>query len=84
MPRAALVRFVSWQCLGWARRHGAKFEPTKYELIHFTRRPKKFDTKQKLRLGGTTREPNEAVKVLGLFLDPKLYIVESAQESHRG
>ena len=60
------------QCLGWARRHGAKFEPTKYELIHFTRRPKKFDTKQKLRLGGATREPNKAVRVLGLILDPKL------------
>jgi hypothetical protein len=55
--------------LDWARRHGVSFEPTKYELIHFTRRPKKFDTKQKLRLGETTRNPKEAV---GLHLDPNL------------
>ena len=25
------------KCQEWARRHGAKFSPEKYELIHFTR-----------------------------------------------
>jgi hypothetical protein len=25
-------------CLSWARRHGGKFAPNKYKLIHFTRR----------------------------------------------
>jgi hypothetical protein len=25
------------RCLDWAKRHGMKFAPTKYELIHFTR-----------------------------------------------
>jgi hypothetical protein len=24
----------------WVRRHGSKFNPQKYDLIHFTRRPK--------------------------------------------
>ena len=25
------------RCLDWAKRHGMRFAPTKYELIHFTR-----------------------------------------------
>jgi hypothetical protein len=60
------------RCLGWARRHGAKFEPSKYELMHFTRSPKKFNTKQELELGEVKIKPTEAVRVLGLHLDPKL------------
>jgi len=27
----------SW-CIAWAKRHGARFAPDKYQLIHFTRR----------------------------------------------
>jgi len=26
------------QCIAWAKRHGARFAPDKYQLIHFTRR----------------------------------------------
>lgn len=30
-------------CLKWAQRHGVSFAPRKYELIHLTRNPKKFN-----------------------------------------
>ena len=30
-------------CMEWARTHGAIFEPSRYELIHLARKPKRFD-----------------------------------------
>jgi hypothetical protein len=60
------------RCLEWAGRHGAKFAPEKYELMHLTRHPRKFDMTQTLRIGGTVKEPVEEVRILGLQLDPKL------------
>jgi hypothetical protein len=30
-------------CLEWARRYGATFAPEKYELIHLTRKPERFN-----------------------------------------
>ena len=59
-------------CLEWARRHGAKFAPEKYELMHLTQRPRRFDTTQALQLGEVTIKPTRAVRVLGLHLDPSL------------
>jgi Reverse transcriptase (RNA-dependent DNA polymerase)/Endonuclease-reverse transcriptase len=60
------------RCLRWAEKHGAKFAPEKYELIHLTRSPRRFDTTQTLRLGDVVKVPTDKVRVLGLHLDPKL------------
>ena len=39
-------------CEQWARRHDARFEPTKYELIHLTKTPKKFNIEEPVRIDG--------------------------------
>jgi Reverse transcriptase (RNA-dependent DNA polymerase)/Endonuclease-reverse transcriptase len=60
------------RCLKWAQRFGVKFEPSKYELMHFTRQPAKFNIRCCIRLGDIVKEPSQEVRILGLFLDPKL------------
>ena len=35
-----ILQRVHERCIEWARRHGTKFAPDKYELVHFTRRRK--------------------------------------------
>lgn len=60
------------RCLEWAGRHGAKFALEKYELIHLTRRLKWFDMTQTLRLSDIIKKLVQEVRVLGLYLDPRL------------
>src|SRR3984893_4015457 len=48
-----------------------KFAPMKYELIHFTR-SKRFNLKASIHLGGIEKAPNSEVRVLGIWVDPKL------------
>jgi hypothetical protein len=60
------------RCLDWARRYGASFAPEKYELIHLARRPKRFNMRAQLQLGELTKDPSTSVRVLGVWLDPKL------------
>ena len=59
-------------CLGWARRHGATFEPSKYELIHLTQSPNKFNLQKCITFGATTVHPKTEVWVLRVYLDPAL------------
>jgi hypothetical protein len=60
------------KCLEWAKRHGIHFAPSKYELIHFTRRRNAFDLTASVNLEGITQEPKASVRVLGVWLDTKL------------
>ena len=66
------LKWIHTKCELWARRHGASFEPSKYELIHFTRTPKKFNMDAGLRLGRITVKPKSNIKILGLQVDNKL------------
>jgi hypothetical protein len=59
------------KCQEWARRHGAKFSPEKYELIHFTR-SRRTDLHEAVRVEGETCPPKAEVRVLGVQVDPKL------------
>ena len=59
-------------CLRWANTHGATFAPKKYELVHLTRRPKRFNMKAVVDLGATVTEPKSSIRVLGLHVDGKL------------
>lgn len=59
-------------CKKWARTHGASFAPQKYELIYLTRRPRKFDLTEMVRLGENDIRPETSIRILGLHIDTKL------------
>ena len=59
------------KCLDWARKHGMKFAPEKYELLYFSRR--RTDNLQlSLRLGEVVLQSKKEVRILGLHYDSKL------------
>ena len=60
------------QCFEWARKHGATFAPAKYELIHLTRYPRKFNLKATISFGEVEVLPKAHVRVLGIEIDSKL------------
>ena len=60
------------RCLDWTKRHGMKFAPHKYELIHFTTASKRHNLQATIKVGDTEKLPSTQVKVLGVWLDPKL------------
>ena len=62
---------VHEKLLQWAQKHGMKFAPMKYELIHFTR-SKRFNPKASIHLGGIEKAPKAEVRILGIWVDPKL------------
>jgi hypothetical protein len=68
----ANLRRVHDQCLQWAKRHGAKFAPEKYQLIHLSRRQRRFNMMAGIDLGDVTVEPVDSTRILGVFLDTKL------------
>jgi hypothetical protein len=59
-------------CETWAKRHGSKFNPGKYELIHLTRTPKKFDTSASVTINGKEIKPSSNIRILGIRIDPAL------------
>jgi hypothetical protein len=59
------------RCLAWAKRHGMRFAPTKYELIHFTR-SRQFNLRASIHLGSIEKQPSSDIRVLGVWLDTKL------------
>lgn len=59
-------------CLRWAETHGASFAPQKYELVHMTRKPKKFNMTKALDFEGVQIHPETSIRVLGLHIDGKL------------
>ena len=68
---AGLLRVHS-RCLQWAKRHGAKFAPDKYHLIHVSGRRRRFNMEASIELGSVTVKPEESVRVLGVHLDTGL------------
>ena len=52
------------RCLGWAKRHGMRFAPTKYELIYFTKSHSHFNLRASVYLDGTAKQPLLDVRVL--------------------
>ena len=56
----------------WARRHASVFAPTKYELIHFTNRPREHDTSAELTLRASKVSPSRTCRVRGVILDSQL------------
>ena len=60
------------KCQKWARTHGATFAPQKYELIHLTKTPKKFNMEANLQIDQINITPKLDIRVLGVQIDSKL------------
>ena len=56
----------------WARRHGSRFSPTKYQLIHFTRSRTKFNTNQVMQVERAEIQPSPTAMYLGVMFDSEL------------
>jgi hypothetical protein len=75
-------------CLEWARRHGAAFAPDKYQLIHFTRRRNnaRNDLASTVQIGDHAVRPQQSLRVLGVWVDPKLnwkaHITQAARKGN--
>lgn len=59
------------ECLVWARKHGSKFAPKKYQLVHFTRK-RNEDHSRHLTLGQYIIEAKPHGRFLGVRFDTKL------------
>jgi hypothetical protein len=59
-------------CEDWARRHGSKFNPDKYELLHLTRTPKRFNTEAGVKIGIKDVRPAQDIRILGVRVDSAL------------
>ncbi len=61
-------------CEEWATRHGSAFNSSKYDLIHFSRSPKRFNMLAEINISssGHRVKPKTDVRVLGVQLDPAL------------
>ena len=68
----ATLERIHAACFKWASRHGTVFAPEKYELIHLSRRTKRFNMRATMRIGDVSVAPKTQMRVLGLHLDPKL------------
>lgn len=55
----------------WAAKHGSRFAPAKYELVHFTRDPRANHT-HALRLPHATIEASPSCRYLGIQMDTRL------------
>ena len=62
----SLLTRIHRRCEEWARRHGAKFAPQKYELMHLSRNPKQFDMSACLQLTDLRLHPKTEIRILGL------------------
>lgn len=74
------------QCEDWAREHGARFAPAKYQLIHFTRRRRhaREDLASTIQIGNHQVELQEkAFRILGIWLDPGLTWKEHISQAAR-
>jgi hypothetical protein len=59
-------------CAKWSDTHGVRFAPEKYELLHFTRSPKRFNMAATPRIEGLQPQTKGSIRVLGIQIDTKL------------
>jgi len=71
------------RCIAWAKRHGARFAPDKYQLIHFTRRRRDPNGDLASTVHFDDREiPTETtIRVLGVQVDARLRWKEHVQQA---
>lgn len=59
-------------CDDWAEKHGAAFAPQKYELIHLTKKPWRYDMDAQITLRRSVIAPQADIRILGIQIDTKL------------
>lgn len=60
-------------CEKWARTHGVKCAPEKYQLTHFTRaRKKRHNLEAKINMQGHLTGPESSLRPLGIYFETKL------------
>lgn len=59
-------------CQQWAVTHGVKFAPDKYELIHFSRKPRNFNMAATINIEGVRQAAKPSIRILGVQVDSKL------------
>ncbi len=59
-------------CAKWARTHDATFASEKYELMHFTRKSKRFDMTTSIQIENSVIKSKSDVRVLEMQLNTKL------------
>lgn len=65
------LKAIHQKAEAWAVKHGSKFAPAKYELVHFTRDPS-ANTTHALRLPHTKVKASPSCKYLGVHMDTRL------------
>ena len=60
------------KCIYWANKHGAEFFPHKYNLIHLTKKPRKFGMAASINLESIQIDPKASIRILGVQIDSKL------------
>ena len=58
--------------LEWARTYRAIFAHYKYELVHLSRAPKRFNIQELVRFSEAKVAPDTSIRILGLYIDSKL------------
>jgi hypothetical protein len=58
-------------CKKWASQHGSQFNVDKYKMIHIAK-ARRDDLQQPLTLDDQIIEPEEKLKILGVYLDKSL------------
>ena len=60
------------KCELWASRHGAVFAPAKYQLIHLSRNPKKFNMQAIINIASDVVTSKTDIRVLDIQIDTAL------------
>jgi exonuclease III len=73
---------VQIECEAWAKKHGVKFNPAKYEMLHLTRRGKKFNLNAKIKIGERelASAASQSIRILGMQIDSKLNWAQHIKE----
>jgi len=74
------------KCVVWAKRHGIKFAPDKYQLIHFTKKRRAgSNLASTVNIQSCKAKPEASLKVLRVWVDSKLnWNTYIAQVTHKG
>ena len=67
-----VLQCIHRECETWAKRHGSSFNPQKYDLIYFTRRPRRHAINADLLIQGQRITPSADIRVLGVRLNTAL------------
>lgn len=67
-----ILEAIHKKCERWATRHDIVFAPTKYELIHWSRNPQKFNMAATISIETNVIKLKTNIRILSLQIDTKL------------